>query len=471
MNLEKGEIVIIGAGFAGLSAAISLLEKGNSVIIIELGTKPGGIAAEIKSNGYRYEMGAHLFHCPDSKIMNDIKKITGEDLVTINRTIKINFLEKYYDFPLKISEVFLQLPILTVIHAILSFLNQQFKNIFLKPKITNSEDALIKNYGKVLYKIFFKSYIKHVWGLEPSQFSSKFAEQRIPNFNILEILYKIQQGFKIFFKVKQKIDTENFVEKVEGDLFTTNIGFSGIVEKMAKKILQNGGIIHYNSNVYKIGINNKNILKSIYYKKDNKEYQIIAKGLISTMPINKMVNIINPLIKNPLILNSINKLKYRSLVFIGLIINKKNVLPGSLTYYRNLSFNRITDLSQLGIKQNNQSDISTLVAEITCDATDEIWKNNNLAKNSVIKDLVNNNIIKKSNILDSHVFHLKYAYPIYIKGYDDALDNIFNYLSRIPNLKTIGRQGGFQYINSHIAIRMGYRAAEELDHYLKPNDY
>ena len=102
---KKKTSIVIGAGFSGLSAALALLEKGYLVKILELGSKPGGIAAEIKVNGHLYEMGAHLFHCPDPLIMEDMKNLIGEDLIPIDRTIKVDFMGKYYDFPLKISEV------------------------------------------------------------------------------------------------------------------------------------------------------------------------------------------------------------------------------------------------------------------------------------------------------------------------------------------------------------------------------
>ena len=458
---KKKITIVIGAGFSGLSAALALLEKGYLVKILELGSKPGGIAAEIKVNGHLYEMGAHLFHCPDPLIMEDMKNLIGEDLIPIDRTIKVDFMGKYYDFPLKISEVFMQLPIKTVFAAGFSFLVQQIKPLFFKTKIKNSEDLLIKNYGHILYNIFFKNYIQRVWGIGPDAFSPKFAEQRIPNFNILEILYKVQNFLKKIFRVKDQLNIDNFVEKVEGELFTTKSGFSGIIDKMVKKIIKNGGEIIYESKVTKICLNSGGLVERIHYSKNHKDYKINVDGVISSIPLNILVNLIYPSKIRNGITNSISILKYRSLVFVGLIINRTNVLPASLTYFRDLSFNRITDLTSLGIK-TKENGISTLVAEISCDMKDDIWLNPNLAKENVIADLVRKKIIQKSEIIDGHIYQLEHAYPIYVKGYDNALTNILNHLDQVPNLKTIGRNGRFQYINSHIAIRHGYDAGNQM---------
>lgn len=466
--LERKVTIVIGAGFSGLSAALSLVEKGYRVKVLELDSKPGGIAAEIKVNGHIYEMGAHLFHCPDPLIMEDIKILLGNDLIPIQRTIKVDFMGKYYDFPLKIAEVCTQLPLKTVLAAGFSFLFQKIKYLFFKVKIKNSEDLLIKNYGNILYNIFFKNYIKHVWGIGPRMFSSKFAEQRIPNFNVLEILDKIQSFIKKLFNSQDKINIDNYVEKVEGDLFTTKSGFAGIIDKMVDKIIKNGGEIIYESKVTRIGLDAKGFVDCINYEKNQKDYVIKVNGVISSMPINIMKSLItnSDIISEKMNYNTL--LKYRSLVFVGLVINRENVLPASLTYFRDISFNRITDLTSLGIQQKEKG-ISTLVAEISCDVTDPFWLDKTIAKNKVINDLIVKGLINNSDIIDSHVYRLEHAYPVYAKGFDDGLKVILDYLSTIPNLKTIGRNGRFQYINSHIAIRHGYDAAHQIIEYYNSN--
>ena len=84
-------VTILGARESGFGAAMLASKKGYNVTIIELLSHPGGIGSEIVDNGNRYEMGAHLFHCPDKEIMEDIKSLVGQELIKINRTIKINF--------------------------------------------------------------------------------------------------------------------------------------------------------------------------------------------------------------------------------------------------------------------------------------------------------------------------------------------------------------------------------------------
>lgn len=459
--MKNKSTIVLGAGFAGLSAAVALSKNGFDVKLIEKKSSPGGIGSEILNNGYRYEMGAHLFHCPDEKILNLIKDISGEDLIPIERKIKIKFNGGYYNFPLKLTEVLYNLPLKTVILAFLSFSYHQVKN-FVKPaKINNSEDFLIKNYGKVLYEIFFESYIKHFWGIGPKMFSPKFAEQRIPNLNVIEVFDKMINSIKKILRINRELKTDNYVEKVEGDLYTTTKGFSGIANKMVDRIISSGGQIIYNSNVTNININNSGRIESVNYVENGVENTIKAHAVISTIPLNSIASIIKPKSFVHNLSKLSNQLKYRSLIFVGLTINKTNALPANLTYYRDLFFNRLTDISSMGVKPKSDG-TSSIVAEVTCSHNDKVWTDFDYVKNRVVQELENEKIINFSDIIDIHVFRLKHAYPVYSNGFDEILKNIFLKMDKIPNLTSIGRQGKFQYINSHIAIKYGIDAADEI---------
>ncbi|MEL7368153.1 MAG: FAD-dependent oxidoreductase [Myxococcota bacterium] len=55
------DVAVIGAGFGGLGAALSLAEHGAKVLLCEALNYPGGCASTFRRNGYRFESGATLF--------------------------------------------------------------------------------------------------------------------------------------------------------------------------------------------------------------------------------------------------------------------------------------------------------------------------------------------------------------------------------------------------------------------------
>ena len=48
------------------------------------------------------------------------------------------------------------------------------------------------------------------------------------------------------------------------------------------------------------------------------------------------------------------------------------------------------------------------------------------------------------------------------KGYEKNLETLITAFDSFENCETAGRQGKFQYVNTHIAIKMGYESADNL---------
>jgi len=59
------KIVVIGAGFAGLSAATTLADLGYAVTLVEKHNMPGGRARIFEAEGFRFDMGPSWYWMPD----------------------------------------------------------------------------------------------------------------------------------------------------------------------------------------------------------------------------------------------------------------------------------------------------------------------------------------------------------------------------------------------------------------------
>jgi len=454
---NKQKVVILGGGIAGLAAGWRLSKKNFEVYIIEISNRPGGLAGGVEWKGNVYEFGPHVFHTTDKEILEDIKRIMGKDLIRFNRTVKIKFLGEYFNFPLSILDILKKLPFKTVVHSLFSLIYNNIKSKFYVPKHQNSETILLANYGKVLYEIFFKSYIKKVWGFFPKEFSPEFAKQRIPKMNILEIVEKLFKNLKS--KRIKTLKIKGYVEKVEGEIFTTKYGFSLIAEKIGKEIKDSGGNILLNHKAKEISYCNQkaNFVKVI---SNNVERTLHCDHLISTIPLKYLIELSDPL-PGQIVVNAANRLKSRATLFIGIIVNKPRALPASFMYFRDLTFNRIMDLSYFGFDINPPT-ATILIAEVNCDISEVIWNDEEKAIEKVLTDIKNEKIVTQNEIMDSHVFKAPNAYPIYLLDYEENLETIFNWIDGIKNMQSIGRQGAFSYVNSHIAMKMAYNAADNI---------
>ncbi|MEO8172147.1 MAG: phytoene desaturase family protein [Sediminibacterium sp.] len=61
----KKKVIIIGSGFAGLSAASFMAKAGWDVMVIEKQETPGGRARQLKTNGFTFDMGPSWYWMPD----------------------------------------------------------------------------------------------------------------------------------------------------------------------------------------------------------------------------------------------------------------------------------------------------------------------------------------------------------------------------------------------------------------------
>ena len=71
-------VVIVGAGYAGLSAALRLAGAGRKVTVIEREAVPGGRSGLLQKVGYSFDTGPSVLTMPS--LIQDAFSCVGEDM-------------------------------------------------------------------------------------------------------------------------------------------------------------------------------------------------------------------------------------------------------------------------------------------------------------------------------------------------------------------------------------------------------
>ncbi|HUW16252.1 MAG TPA: FAD-dependent oxidoreductase, partial [Actinomycetes bacterium] len=71
-------VVVVGAGLAGLSAALRLAGTGRRVTVLEREPRPGGRAGLVSDAGYRFDNGPTVLTMPD--LIADAFDCVGESM-------------------------------------------------------------------------------------------------------------------------------------------------------------------------------------------------------------------------------------------------------------------------------------------------------------------------------------------------------------------------------------------------------
>src|SRR5580700_296657 len=174
--------VIVGAGPAGLTAAYELSKKGAPVVVLESDSEyVGGISRTVNYKNFRFDIGGHRFFSKSREVEDLWTEIAGPDLLDRPRSSRIYYRGQFFTYPLKPFEALSKLGLIESTLCVLSFIAARL-NPTRDPK--TFQDWVSNQFGKRLFRIFFKTYTEKVWGMSCNEISADWAAQRIKGLSL-----------------------------------------------------------------------------------------------------------------------------------------------------------------------------------------------------------------------------------------------------------------------------------------------
>ncbi|HEX9530384.1 MAG TPA: FAD-dependent oxidoreductase, partial [Acidimicrobiales bacterium] len=179
---DSHQVVIIGAGPAGLTAAYCLARRGQTATVLEADRVVGGISRTVERDGWRFDIGGHRFFTkvgPVEELWHEI--LPDEEFLMRPRMSRIYYGGKFFDYPLKASNALRNLGVVEACKCVASYAWAQVR----PPKDqTNYEGWLVARFGWRLYRTFFKTYTEKVWGIPVAQMPADWAAQRVKSLSL-----------------------------------------------------------------------------------------------------------------------------------------------------------------------------------------------------------------------------------------------------------------------------------------------
>jgi len=101
--LSEKSVIIIGSGFAGLSAASFMAKEGWKVTVLEKNSTPGGRACQLKEQGFTFDMGPSFYWMPDvfERYFNQFGKKVSDyyQLTRLDPSYRVYWSDGYTDLP------------------------------------------------------------------------------------------------------------------------------------------------------------------------------------------------------------------------------------------------------------------------------------------------------------------------------------------------------------------------------------
>jgi len=435
MSVEtKRDLVIIGAGPAGLTAAYEMARHGKVSVVLEADSQVGGISRTVNRDGWRFDIGGHRFFTKVDRVEKFWHEILSEnDFLLRPRISRIFYNGKFYDYPLRGMNALRNLGMWEAIMCVGSYGLVRIK----PPKdVSNFEGWVAARFGWRLYRTFFKTYTEKVWGVPATQIQADWAAQRIKNLSL---------GKAVIHALLPKGRNSTAVTSLIEQFQYPKYGPGMMWEVCAEKVITQGSEIVMNTAAEKIvrGIDGLMEVEG----SDGKRY--IGRQIISTMPINTLVEILHPQAPTT-VLQAAQQLKHRDFLTVALVVPEKFSFPDNWIYIHDPN-------ARVGRVQNYGSWSPYLVKDgLTCLGLeyfvfegDELWSSTD---EDLIKlgttELEKLGLVAPGQVQLGFVVRVPKAYPVYDANYSTALQTIKEYLiAEWPEIFPVGRNGMHRYNN------------------------
>jgi hypothetical protein len=183
------EILVVGAGISGLSAALLLSRAGRRVRVIEQSARPGGLAAAERFRGIPCDLGSHRLHpaALDQPLFREIH--AARPFLWRPRRGVLLFADRRLPYPPGALSMLGALGLRTSLSVGLGLAEGARRRAFHRWERDRAaateeldigfERFVIERVGERAYRAFYKPYAEKVWGLDPKELSQTVAKKRI----------------------------------------------------------------------------------------------------------------------------------------------------------------------------------------------------------------------------------------------------------------------------------------------------
>ncbi|MBI2705397.1 MAG: NAD(P)/FAD-dependent oxidoreductase [Actinobacteria bacterium] len=449
---QQPNVVIIGAGPAGLTAAYELTRYGITSTVLESDSIVGGISRTVERDGWRFDIGGHRFFTKVPEVEAFWHEILpDDDFMMRPRMSRIFYEGKYFDYPLKVSNVLRNLGIVESIRCVLSYAWVRIH----PPKDQNTlEGWVAARFGWRLYRHFFKSYNEKLWGVPVSKLPADFAAQRIKNLSFLNAVINM-----LMPKRNQK-DITSLIEEFQYPKYGPGMMWercTELVEARGCKVLMNTrvvGIRHQDGKAAAV----------VAESKDGARTEYRCDHVISSMPISQLLKAMDPPAADTA-REAAADLRYRDFITVALVVPEKYSFPDNWIYVhsKDVLVGRIQNFGSWSpylVKEGR----TCLGLEFFVFENDETW---NKPDEELIeqgkRELETLGLVEAGKVEAGYVVRMPKAYPFYDERYKANVDRIREWLEDCaPNVHPIGRNGMHRYNNQDHSMFTAMLTAENI---------
>ena len=449
------DVIIAGAGPAGLTAAYELNRLGLSSTVLEADRQVGGLSQTVNYRGFRFDIGGHRFF---SKVplINELwhQILNDDDFLMRPRLSRIHYRGRFFDYPLKAGNALAGLGPLEACLIALSYTKAK-----LTPTANEStfEQWVCNRFGRRLFDIFFKTYTEKVWGIPCNEISADWAAQRIKNLSLSEALRNSLLG-------KGRTKDGQVITTLIDEFQYPRLGPGMMWERCEQLMNERGNQTHRGVNVQRLRHRNGRVDSVFGRTLDSENVEMGANHFVSSMPLQNLIRSLDPLPPEDVV-KAADSLRYRDFLTVVLIVKREHVFPDNWIYIHSadVKMGRIQNYKNWSPHMVPDQSRTSLGLEYFLWDRDDMWSwpDEKLIELGV-QECVQLGLIDSGEVEDGTVVRMRKAYPVYDQAYPAHLATIREYLDTFENLQTVGRNGQHRYNNQDHSMLTAVYAARNV---------
>ncbi len=448
-------VVVLGAGAAGLSAALTLARQGAPVTVLEKDPATvGGMSRTLDFLGCRFDIGPQRFRSPNAEIEAWWSELLGDEWRLVDRLSRVFYRGRYFDYPLNAANPFRGLGAVEAARCLASYARSRIRPV---DNPGSFEEVMSNQVGQRLFSTFFKTYPEKVWGVAASELAADGGDQAIQGFNLLELARTaLLRGATAGEPVGARAGTAFRYPR---------LGAGQLWMAVATELTSRGHAVRLGEEVVALRHAGGRVLAASVRDATGRPVEVLGTHFISALPIRQLIARLAPAVPS-MVRAAADALSYRDVIAVNVVVDRADVFPDQWIYVHDpaVKVARISNFKNLSSAMVSDADLTGLGMEYFCSQGDGL---STMADAELLdlarRELVALGICHADEVKAGFVHRQRNRYPRLDDGHPGGMAVISAWLARaLPNLWLMGVDDAARNNIQEHAVQCGMAVARRV---------